>query len=215
MPARTVRIDEVPEITVADGTIRWHALRHHLGVRAFGVNAYSAANAGDHVIEPHTEASPGAGGHEEIYVVLTGHARFVVEGAAIDAPAGTCVFLPDPEERREAIAEAAGTTVLAIGGERGKAYEPSPWEWNFRAQPHIAAGEWEQAAEVVSDGLTAHPGNAALLYNLACFEARVGQLDDAVAHLQAAYAAAPESVRGWGAEDQDLDPLRERADFPL
>lgn len=215
MPARTVRIDEVPEITVVDGTIRWHPLRHHLGVRAFGVNAYSAAAAGDHVIEPHTEATPGAGGHEELYVVLTGHASFVVDGEEIDAPAGTCVFLPVPTEKREAVAQAPGTTVLAVGAEPGKPYEPSAWEWNFRAQPHIAAGDWEQAAEVVADGLTAHPDNAALLYNLACFEARVGRLDDAVGHLQAAYASAPDSIRAWGADDPDLDPLRGHAGFPL
>src|SRR5919107_4760797 len=164
MAVRAVRIDDVPAIAVLDGALRWHPLRHHLGVRAFGVNAYSAAAAGDLVVEPHTEATSGAGGHEELYVVLTGHARFTVAGDELDAPAGTCVFLPDPAVRREAVALAPATTVLAVGAEPGKPYEPSAWEWSFRAQPHIAAGEWEQAAATVADGLAAHPGNAALLY---------------------------------------------------
>jgi hypothetical protein len=215
MTARAVRIDEVPAIAVVDGTIRWHPLRHHLGVRAFGVNAYSASTAGDRVIEPHTEVTPGGGGHEELYVVLNGHARFVVDDEELDAPAGTCVFLPDPAVRREAVALEDGTTVLATGADPAKPYEPSPWEWNFRAQPHVDAGEWEQAAAIVTDGLAEHPGNGALLYNLSCFEARAGRLGDAAGHLIAALAADPERVRGWGADDADLEPLRGRPDFPL
>ena len=53
-----------------------------------------------------------------------------------------------------------------------------------------------------------------MLYNLACCEARQGRLDEANAHLAEALADEPR-VREWGAGDPDLDPLRERADFPL
>ena len=59
---------------------------------AFGINAYTAVNAGDEVVEEHTEEQLG---HEEIYFVHTGHAVFTVDGEEVDAPAGTIVYLDD------------------------------------------------------------------------------------------------------------------------
>jgi hypothetical protein len=215
MAFRSLRIDALEPITEPGGTMRWHPLRHTLGVQAFGVNAYSSPDAGGEVIEDHHELGSGAGRHEELYVVLAGRARFTVDGEEIDAPPGTCVFLPDPASRRKAVAEAAGTVVLAVGGARGEPYEVSPWEWSFRASPHAQAEDWEQAAAIVRDGLNAHPGNAGLLYDLTCYEARLGRLDDAAGHLREAFAASADEVRRWAAEDGDLDPLRERPDFPL
>jgi tetratricopeptide (TPR) repeat protein len=212
MAFRTLRIDELDPIDVAG--LRWHPVRHTLGVRGFGVNAYSAG-AGEDVVEDHTEADDAGRGHQEMYVVLSGHARFEVDGEMVDAPAGTFVFLPEPTSRRHAVAQADGTTVLALGGEPGVPYEVSAWEWRFRAQPHIDAEEWEKGIALMRDGLAARPGDASLLYNLACFEANLGRLDDATAHLQEALEAEPENVREWAAGDTDLDPLRERADFPL
>jgi hypothetical protein len=212
MAFRTLRIDELDPIEVAG--LRWHPLRHALGVRGFGVNAYSAA-AGQDVVEDHTEADDDGGGHQELYVVLTGRARFEIDGEEVDAPAGTFVFLPDPTARRHAVASEDGTTVLAVGGEPGVPYDVSAWEWRFRAQPHIDAQEWEKGVALMHDGLAARPGDASLLYNLACFEANLGRLDDATAHLQEALDAEPENVREWAENDSDLDPLRERADYPL
>ena len=212
MAFRTLRIDELDPIDVAG--VRWHPVRHTLGVRGFGVNAYSAG-AGEDVVEDHTEADDAGRGHQEMYVVLSGHARFEVDGETVDAPAGTFVFLPEPTSRRHAVAQADGTTILALGGEPGVPYEVSAWEWRFRAQPHIDAEEWEKGIALMHDGLAARPGDASLLYNLACFEANLGRLDDATAHLQEALEAEPENVREWAAADTDLDPLRERADFPL
>jgi mannose-6-phosphate isomerase-like protein (cupin superfamily) len=214
MAFRSVRISEVEPIPAVGGTLLWHPLRHALGVKGFGVNAYTAPTAGHDVVEEHTEASGPAGGHEELYVVLTGRARFTIEGEQLDAPAGTCVFLPDPHARRHAVALEDATTVLAVGGEPGKPFEVSAWEWNFRAQPHLDQGEWGKAAAIVADGLQAHPGNGSLLYNLACCEARLGRLDAAAEHLGAALAD-DQRVREWAAGDADLDPLRERPDFPL
>jgi tetratricopeptide (TPR) repeat protein len=212
MAFRTLRIDELDPIDVAG--LRWLPVRHTLGVRGFGVNAYSAG-AGEDVVEDHTEADDAGRGHQEMYVVLSGHARFEVDGETVDAPAGTFVFLPEPTSRRHAVAQADGTTVLALGGEPGVPYEVSAWEWRFRAQPHIDAEEWEKGIALMHDGLAARPGDASLLYNLACFEANLGRLDDASAHLQEALEAEPENVREWADGDTDLDPLRERADFPL
>jgi quercetin dioxygenase-like cupin family protein len=206
MAFRTLRIDELDPIAVTG--LRWHPVRHALGVRAFGVNAYSG-DAGEDVIEEHTEEGSD---HEEMYVVLTGRARFELDAERVDAPAGTLVFLPEPSTRRYAVAEEDGTTVLALGGKPD--HELSAWEWRFRAQPHIDAEEWEKGIALMHDGLVAKPGEASLLYNLACFEARLGRLDEAAAHLRQAVDATPE-VREWAAGDRDLDPLRDRPDWPL
>jgi hypothetical protein len=86
MAFRTLRISELEPISVVDETLRWHPLRHALGVTAFGVNAYSAPTAGHDVVEEHTEASGSAGGHEELYVVLTGRARFTIDGESSTRP---------------------------------------------------------------------------------------------------------------------------------
>jgi hypothetical protein len=212
MAFRTLHIDELDPISVSG--LRWHPLRHALGIGAFGTNAYSA-DAGDEVIEDHTEGTDDGRGHQELYVVMRGHARFELDGEHVDAPAGTFVFLPDPTTRRHAVALDDGTTVLAVGGEPGVPYEVSAWEWRFRAQPHIDAQEWEKGIALMHDGLVARPGDASLLYNLACFEARLGRGDEAVAHLRQAIDAEPENVREWAAGDADVDALRERADFPL
>jgi tetratricopeptide (TPR) repeat protein len=207
MAFRTLRIDELDPIAVTG--LRWHPVRHALGVRAFGVNAYSG-NAGEDVIEAHDEEGSD---HEEMYVVLAGRARFELDDEPVDAPAGTIVFVPDPATRRYAVAAQDGTTVLALGGKPD--HELSAWEWRFRAQPHIDAGEWEKGIALMYDGLAAKPGEASLLYNLACFETHLGRLDDATRHLQEALAGDPDGVREWAAGDEDLDSLRERPDFPL
>ena len=105
------------------GEQEWLPVRHRLGIAAFGVNAWVAREAGDFVIEEHTEDE-----HEELYVVLSGRATFTVGGETVDAPAGTLVHLPDPSIQRKAIGEEAGTTVLAIGATRGRPFAVSPCE---------------------------------------------------------------------------------------
>jgi len=127
----TAHLDDVPAITFdSDAEPDWKPLRHHLGIGAFGVNAFVAPEAGGQAVERHDEApeEDGAKGHEELYVVLRGHARFTVGDEEIDAPEGTLVFIADPALVREAIASEPGTTVLAIGAARGVAFEPSEWE---------------------------------------------------------------------------------------
>jgi hypothetical protein len=108
----------------------WKPLRHHLGVGAFGVNAWVAAEPGELVIERHDEApeTPGTPGNEELYLVVRGAARFTVGERAIDAPEGTLVFVGDPELTRVAVATAPDTIVLSVGASRGEAFSPSDWE---------------------------------------------------------------------------------------
>ena len=123
-------IRDLPRIpSGGPGEPSWTPVRHALGIGAFGVNAWHG-DTGDTVIEDHDEVpEPGADwtGHEELYLVLSGHARFTADGEAIDAPEGTLLaFLP--HIRRNAIALADETTVLAVGAPRGEAFRPSAWE---------------------------------------------------------------------------------------
>jgi hypothetical protein len=131
---RTTTLDDIDERSVVDGTLRWKPVRRTLGIRAFGTNAY-VADAGQLVVEEHDELSgTGPGGHEELYVVIRGHARFTIDGEDLDAPAGTLVFLPEPAARRVATAVEDGTLVMAFGGPVGEAYEVPPWEDDFAAE---------------------------------------------------------------------------------
>lgn len=127
----TMHLDEVPTLHFdSPEEPDWKPLRHHLGVGAFGVNAWVAARAGELVIERHDEvpADSDPAGHQELYAVVRGAARFTVDGEDVEAPAGTLVFVSDPGLTREAVATAEDTIVLAIGAARGVAFEPSPWE---------------------------------------------------------------------------------------
>lgn len=208
--ARVIHIDEVESLPVLNGELQWHPLRHTLGIGAFGMNAYTAAKAGDLVVEEHTET---ALGHEEVYVVLAGRATFTLDGETFDAPAGTVVHLADPKVRRVARAAQDGTRVLAVGAPRGRAYEPSPWESAFRAEPLARSGDPEGAVAIVREALAQSPEDPSTLFNLACFEALAGHDDDAIAHLTRAIELRPEA-REWARRDTDLARLRERPDFP-
>ena len=122
MSHRAVDIGAIPSMPALDGQLQWHPVRHHLDVKGFGTNAYSGAQAGDMVVEPHDEEE-----FEELYVVVTGAARFTVDGETFEARPGTLVFVTPPSQR-EAYATEPGTTVLAVGGVPGRAYEVSEWE---------------------------------------------------------------------------------------
>jgi hypothetical protein len=133
MPRYAVaRIEDIPTpVPPESGSYEWKPVRHHFDVRSFGVNLNIAPNAGDWVIDEHTEVEASGTKHEELFFVSSGHATFVVGGDEVDAPAGTFVFVPDPETKRGARAEQAGTTVLAIGGEPGAAFTVSGWERKY------------------------------------------------------------------------------------
>src|SRR5579884_3919514 len=84
------QLDEIDEIS--DGRCPSRPLRHHFDIRSFGVNAWTGHAAGDRIIIEHDEAEP-QGGHEELYLVLRGRARFELDGEPLDAPAETFVFV--------------------------------------------------------------------------------------------------------------------------
>jgi tetratricopeptide (TPR) repeat protein len=207
---KSVRLEEIEPIPVVNGTLLWRPLRRTLDIGAFGINAYVARNAGDDVVEEHTES---ALGHEEIYVVLAGRATFTLGDDTLDAPAGTVVFIRDPAVRRHARAEEPGTHVLAVGGPRDEAFEPSPWEDVFAAEPHRTAGDYDAYASALASALEKRPDHPATLYNLACAEALAGRADDALTHLSRALELKPEWME-MAQKDDDLAALRERPDWP-
>jgi hypothetical protein len=82
------QLDEIGEID--DGRSPFRPVRHHLGIRAFGVNAFGPRPAGVRLINEHDEAEPDA--QEELYVVIAGRARFEIDGETVNAPVGSLIF---------------------------------------------------------------------------------------------------------------------------
>ena len=99
-------------------------------------------------MEPHDEASDGRG-HEELYVVMTGAARFTLDGEEIDARPGTLVLVR-PGTRREAVATEPDTLVLAVGAP--PTFEPAGSEWLELARPHFESDP-ERAAALLDRGI--------------------------------------------------------------
>jgi len=211
-PPRVTRIDEIEPFR-ADGEVAWHPLRRELGITAFGVNAFSAVDAGDRVVEEHNEMTAAAGGHEELYVVVAGRAAFTVDGEQIDAPAGTLVYVPDPSSVRGALAAEPGTTVLVVGGKPGEAYAPAPWEASAQAALYARRGDSERARHALAEALADHPDHSHSLYNAACAEALLGDREAALEHLTRALEREPK-CREWAAGDDDLAALRDDPRFP-
>jgi hypothetical protein len=77
-----LHLDDVEKIH-AGGAGWWRPIRRTLGVTAFGINAYTADEAGDPLIETHDETSFGAGRHEEhqlaCYEALADHGEQAIE----------------------------------------------------------------------------------------------------------------------------------------
>ena len=202
---RVATIDELQDIAYREDT-HMRPVRHHLGITAFGTNAWTAANEGDRLMPEHQEDE----GSEELYVVLRGRARFEIDGDTVDAPEGTLVFVR-PKGNRTAFAEEAGTTVLAIGSTVGQPYEAGGWEVWAEFHPAYEAGEYDAVIDRARATLESS-GYASPLYNLACCEALAGHKEDAIGHLRVAFERRP-SLRDLAKEDTDLDPLRDEPAF--
>jgi hypothetical protein len=200
---RVTSLDDVEPLP-GPGTLRWLPIRHELGIGAFGTNAYVAANAGDDVVEPHTEEGTG---HEEVYFVARGAATFTLDGEEVRAPAGTYVFLPDPTVRRHAVADEPGTTVLSIGGWRDRPFEVSGWEARFRATA-IRERDPEAARALYEEGLAGTQDSQWAHYDLACWHALYGDLAEARRLLDRALELGGDAVGEQSRTDPDLERLR-------
>jgi hypothetical protein len=203
------RLDELESLP-GPGTLRWTPVRRPFGITAFGVNAYTATEPGQDVVEEHTETTLG---HEEMYVVLAGRATFTLGDEQHDAPAGTVVYIRDPTVRRGATAAEPGTTVLAVGGRPGL-HEISSWEYSFAAYGYLKEGKPEQGLAVLHEGLAAKGGDdPRLFYDLACFESLQGRREEAIGYLLQAVDLDPK-YRTYAAGDTDLDAIRDDPRFP-
>ena len=211
-PFEVASLDELERIPVGDEGLTWRPVRRQLGIEAFGVNAYTVERAGDEIVERHDETGHGAGKHEELYFVARGRARFTLDGEAVDAPAGTFVFVRDPSVTRGASAEEPGTTVLALGGKPGEPFRISPWEYYFAAIPAYRAKDYGRALGVVREGLERHPDNPSILFTLACLESLSGERDAALQHLRRAVERNPKLAEE-ARTDPDLDPIRDDPEF--
>ncbi len=206
----SVRLEEIEPISVVNGTLLWRPVRRTLDIGAFGINAYVAPRAGDDVVEEHEETTLG---HEEIYLVLSGRTTFTLDDETLDAPAGTIVFIRDPAVVRHARAEEDGTQVLAVGGPRGAAYEPSPWEDFFAATRHRTAGDYDAYLAELEEALERRPDHPAVLYNVGRAKLLLGRSDEALADIRRALELNP-ALREYAATDDDIALLRERPDWP-
>jgi len=188
----------IGELTRENG---WAPLRAHLGARAFGINAYTK-NADEQIVGEHKEETSG---HEELYLVLAGRATFTVEGEERDAPVGTVVLVPSGATR-SALALEDRTTILVVGGRPGAAFRPRAWETNAIVFPMFGDGKIEEAREILRGVVGEYEDGESIEYNLACCEARLGDVESAFDHLERALVDRPDLVE-LARGDDDLASL--------
>jgi hypothetical protein len=183
--------------------------REHLGIHAFGFNAFVADDDGL-LINEHDEAGSR---QEELYVVLDGHATFEIDGETVEAPAGTLVAVA-PEARRKATGEG---TVLAFGGAVGEVYQSVDWgeAWPMHNDSIAAYGEqrYDDALATVREALEHSPDHPALHFNYACFAAMAGDTsDETFDHLHRSIELSPQ-FRDQAKTDSDFDAIRDDPRF--
>lgn len=178
-------------------------IQRPLDYRVAGINGWSG-DPGEGLVPEHEEDS----GHEELYVVVRGRARFTVDGNDVEAPAGTLIHVK-PGERRVAVSEEAGTIVVAVGAAIGEVYQPTAWSDFVIGDHYRREGRIEEGRAAVRRLLETEPGNWAAPYNVACYEALAGDNDAAFAFLQQAMQIDTQAVRNYAPGDSDLDALHE------
>jgi len=208
----TARLDELGPLAWSEDKLV-QLVRLHFGIESFGVNVWTAGAQGGPVIDEHDEEGSGAGRQEELYVVLSGRARFSVGADEFDAGPGTFVFVRDPAAKRGATALEEGTSILVVGGVPGQAYRPSPWELAAPATAALRAGDYEEGRRILAERLAEDPENPSVLYNLACAEALLGRRQDALEHLAAATAKRAD-LAVHAQTDEDFESIRDDPAFP-
>ena len=204
------RIASLAELEIPDpfGDRRWSQIRRSFGIESFGTNAWVADAVGTEVINEHDED----GGHEELYVVLSGRATFTVDGETIDGPPGTVVFVRDPTAKRKAVVEEPNTRILAVGAKRDEAFVPMQWERLAPFFEHHGNKEYDKAIEVLEELLAENPDDGVVLYNLACAKSLSGRADEAIDHLRRSIELE-ERFRELARTDTDFDPIRDEPTF--
>jgi mannose-6-phosphate isomerase-like protein (cupin superfamily) len=198
---KAIALDEVETVPWRASEMVWRPLRGALATHIVGMAVFTAERSGQEVVEAHVEARDGRG-HEEVYVVLRGRATFTLDGAELDAPAGTFVRV-DPEVHRHAVAAEAGTAVLALGG--APEFVPAADEWVERARP-LMRSDPARARQILDELRAERPASTGLAIGEALLAAAQGDEAGARARLAAVLDARPDWRRPLE-EDPDLAPL--------
>lgn len=200
------QLDEIE--TLADWQYDYRPVRHHLGISSFGATAWVAGAAGDPIINEYDEGSePG----EELFIVVSGRADFLIDGEQVEARAGTLIFTAQGTQRT-AVASEPATTILVIDGTPDRAYDATGWEVWAPLRPLYDNGEHDRLQARLAETIAANPQYPMLIYNLACSESLSGRTADAIDHLRRAVDAS-EKFRADAREDQDFDPIRDEPGF--
>ena len=106
-----------------------HDVRGALGIESFGANGFEA-HEGELLVIPHDELGEGER-NEELYLVIEGRARFVVDGEELELGPGELLFAR-PGVKREAVALETPTMLFIASGRPGEAYAPPIWASDWR-----------------------------------------------------------------------------------
>lgn len=205
---KAVRLDEVEAVPWRGSELVWRPVRAALDSRVVGLSAYTASRPGQEIVEDHVETLDGRG-HEEVYVVLRGRARFVLDGEEVDASAGMLIAV-GPDVKRAAVAIDADTAVLALGGPPD--FVPAESEWIDRARPHMN-DDPRRARQLIDELRQEHPESAAVPLAEAIFAAARGDRTGAIAWIRAGVAISP-AVREFALGEPLLADLVTESDAP-
>lgn len=96
------------------------SIGYHMGITSFGVNGKSVDK--DESLTPeHTEVDSK---QEELFIIISGSAEFRLDGKTQVLKTGSLLAI-EPQVMRSAKALEDNTTMLIIGGQPGKAFNPS------------------------------------------------------------------------------------------
>jgi GNAT superfamily N-acetyltransferase len=199
-------LDDVEAVQWRGSELVWRPVRRELGVRIVGIAAYTAERAGQELVEAHRESSDGRG-HEEVYLVLRGAARFTLDGEPLAASAGTFLRVA-PDVHRHAVATEPGSAVVALGGP--SVFMPSASEWIERARP-LFASDPTRAAEIVDELRSSGVEPGGIIVAEALLALGRGDRRRAVALIDDLIACHPDhpGLRDTLRADPDLGPLLE------
>jgi len=124
-PYKVAHIDDLPFEEGSSPGTEWKPVRRIYSIGSFGTALARATEAGDTLTHDHDEVTAR---HEELFLIVSGHATYRVDGREIDAPAGTFLYVPDPATVRGVVAKEAGTVMFVVGGEPGCVFTPSDWD---------------------------------------------------------------------------------------
>ena len=181
--------------------------RHHFGITSFGVNAWTAHDAGDRIINEHdeeeeaTRSSTSSTGPRDVRARRRAggcagrHARLRPSRRQTD---GVRRGARDDDHRARRH-PGGGVRARRLGdlGPTGALYQ---------------AGEYAEAADRGRELVEAHPEYAGLFYNLACCESLAGRTNDAIEHLRRSVEMSERS-REYAKGDSDFDPIRDEPAF--